>query len=233
MQDTYVIATWGDVIASSFNDLFSGVLVFVPKLIFAFLVFFIGLVVAVFVGRVIAQAIRALRIDHVLRSLGLEEYFDRAGFRMDSGAFIGGLVKWFFILVFLMAALSVLELTAVTSFLGDAVLTYLPNVIVAAFVLMIAAVLGDVASSVAAGAARAAKIPSAGLVGAVVRWAIWIFAILAALTQLGIFRELIIVVVQATVYMLALAGGLAFGLGGKDAAARFIDKMSKEVSNHH
>jgi hypothetical protein len=232
MQDTFV-ATWGQVIALSFNRLFGGVLVFVPKLIFAFLVFFIGLVVSVFVGRVIAQAVRALRIDHVLRSLGLEEYFDRAGFRMDSGAFVGGLVKWFFILVFLMAALNVLELNAVTSFLGDAVLTYLPNVIVAAFVLLIAAVLGDVASAVASGAARAAKIPSAGLVGAVVRWSIWIFALLAALTQLGIFRELIIVVVQAVVYMLALAGGLAFGLGGKEAAARFIEKMSKEVSNHH
>lgn len=232
MQETFV-ATWGQVIAASFNRLFSGVLVFVPKFIFAFLVFVIGLVVAMFVGRVVAQAVRALRIDQVLRSLGLEEYFDRAGFRMDSGAFIGGLVKWFFVLVFLLAALSVLELNAVTDFLSDAVLTYLPNVVVAALVLLIAAVLGDVASAVAAGAARAAKMPSAGFVGTVVRWSIWIFALMAALTQLGIFRELIIVIVQAFVYMLALAGGLSFGLGGKDAASRFIEKLSKDVSNHH
>lgn len=233
MAEANLIQTWGDVLVTSFQALFSAMLVFVPKFLFALIVFLIGIFIAVTLGRVVMQAIRSLKIDHVLRSLGFEEYIERAGWKLDSGAFIGGLVRWFFILVFLMAALSVLQLTAVSTFLSSVVLTYLPQVIVAAAVLLIAAVLGDVASKVASGAARAARMPSAGLLGGVVKWAIWIFAIFAALMQLGLFQELILTVVQAFVYMLALAGGLAFGLGGKDAASRYIDKLKQDISNHH
>lgn len=228
-----LVTTWGSVLATSFERMMSGVLVFVPKFLFALIVFLVGLFVAVTLGRVVMHVIRSLKVDHVLRSLGFEEYVERAGWKLDSGAFIGGLVRWFFVLVFLLAALDVMQLSAVTEFLSNAVLVYLPNVIVAALTLLIAAVLGDVASRVASGTARAAKIPSAGFVGGVVKWAIWVFAIFAALMQLGLFQELILTVVQAFVYMLALAGGLAFGLGGKDAAARYIEKLRSDISNHH
>lgn len=228
-----LVQTWGDVLAASFQRLFGGILVFIPKFLFALIVFLIGMFVAVTLGRVVMHAIRSLKIDNVLRSLGLEEYVERAGWKLDSGAFIGGLVRWFFILVFLLAALDVLQLTAVSTFLSSVVLTYLPQVIVAAGVLLIAAVLGDVASKVVSGAAKAARMPSAGLLGGVVKWAIWVFAIFAALMQLGLFQELILTVVQAFVYMLALAGGLAFGLGGKDSASRYIEKLRQDISTHH
>lgn len=228
-----LVQTWGDVLVASFQRLLGGTLVFVPKFVFALVVFLVGMFIAVTVGRIVTQAVRSLKIDHILRSLGLEEYVERAGWHLDSGAFVGGLVRWFFILVFLLAALDVLELNAVTRFLNDAVLTYLPQVIVAVLVLLAGAVLGDVASKVVTGAARAASMPSAGFVGGVVRWAVWVFALLAALFQLGLFQELILTVVQAFVYMLALAGGLAFGLGGKDAASQYIERLRRDISNHH
>lgn len=228
-----LVQNWGDVLAASFQRLLGGILVFIPKLIFAFIVLIIGLFVAITLGRVVMHAIRSLKIDNALRSLGLEEYVERAGWKLDSGAFIGGLVRWFFILVFLLAALDVLQLAAVSMFLSNVVLTYLPQVVVAAGVLLIAAVLGDLASKIVSGAARAARMPSAGLLGGVAKWAIWVFAIFAALLQLGLFQELILTIVQAFVYMLALAGGLAFGLGGKDAASRYIEKLRQDISNHH
>ena len=228
-----LVQTWGDVLIASFQRLFGGIVVFVPMFIFALIVFVVGMVIAVALGKLVAQVVRSLKVDHALRSLGFEEHVERAGFHLDSGAFLGGLVRWFFILVFLLAAFDVLQLRAVTDFLGQVVLVYVPQVIVAALVLLVAAVVGDIASRVVAGAARAARMPSAGLLGGVVKWSIWVFAILAALFQLGVFRELILTVIQAFVYMLALAGGLAFGLGGKDAAARYLEKLRSEMSNHH
>ncbi len=227
-----LVQTWGDVLTASFERVLSGTLVFVPKFLFALIVFLVGMFVAVTLGRVVMHAIRSLKIDHILRSLGLEEYIERAGWKLDSGAFIGGLVRWFFVLVFLLAALDVLQLGAVSKFLSGVVLTYLPNVIVAAMVLLIAAVLGDAASRIVTGSARAAHMPSAGLAGGVAKWAIWVFALFAALMQLGLFQQLILTIVQAFVYGLALAGGLAFGLGGKDSAARYIEKLRSDIANH-
>ena len=227
-----LVQTWGDVLVASFQRLLGGTLVFVPKFVFALVVFLVGMFIAVTVGRIVMQAVRSLKIDHVLRNLGLEEYVERAGWHLDSGAFVGGLVRWFFILVFLLAAFDVLGLNAVTRFLSDVVLTYMPQVLIAVLVLLAGAVVGDVASKVISGAARAASMPSAGFIGSVVRWSVWVFALLAALFQLGLFQELILTVVQAFVFMLAGAGALAFGLGGKDAAARYIERLRQDMTNH-
>lgn len=227
------LQTYGESLVITFNKLLEGVVVFVPKLVFALIVFLVGLFVAVTLGRVVAQAIRALKVDHVLRNLGAEEYIERAGWRLDSGAFVGALVRWFFILVFLLAVFDILSLSAVSVFLSDVVLAYLPQVIVAALVLLVGAVVGDLASHVVSGTARAAGMPSSGLLGSVARWAIWIFAFVAALLQLGLFQELLLTIVQAFVFMLAGAGALAFGLGGKEHASQFIDKLKRDMSNHH
>ena len=227
------LQTYGDALILTFNKLLEGVVVFVPKFIFALVVLFVGLFVAVTLGRVVAQAIRALKVDHILRNLGVEEYVERAGWRLDSGAFLGALVRWFFILVFLLAVFDILELSAVSVFLSDVVLAYLPQVIVAALVLLVGAVVGDLAGHVVSGAARAAAMPSAGLLGSVTRWAIWIFSLVAALLQLGLFQELLLTLVQAFVFMLAGAGALAFGLGGKEHASQFIEKLKRDMSNHH
>jgi hypothetical protein len=133
-------------------------------------------------------------------------------------------VKWFVILVFLMASLQVLGLVAVTYFLQSIVVGFLPNVIIAVLILLVAAVLAEVAQSVVVGAARAADIRGAGIAGTVAKWAIWIFAILAAMEQLQIAQGILQTLFTGVVVALALAFGLSFGLGGQEAAARFIEK---------
>ena len=227
------LQTYGESLVVTFNKLLEGTVVFVPKLIFALVVFLVGLFVAVTLGRVVMQAIRALKVDHVLRNLGAEEYIERAGWHLDSGAFVGALVRWFFILVFLLAVFDILGLSAVSVFLSDVVLAYLPQVIVAALVLLVGAVVGDLAGHVVSGTARAAAMLSSGFLGSVARWAIWIFAFVAALLQLGLFQELLLTIIQAFVFMLAGAGALAFGLGGKEHASQFIEKLKRDMSNHH
>lgn len=225
-----LLQTWSQVLTYSFQNLWSGVLEFVPKLLVSIIIFVVGWVVGVVLGRWIGQIVHALRVDRALHSLGVNEIVNRAGFRLDSGAFIGSLVRWFVIIVFLVAALDVLGLSQVNVFLQQVVLGYIPNVIVAAFILVIAAVVADPLQKVVAGSARAADVPSAELLGGVTRWAIWLFAFLAALNQLGIAGAFFQTLFTGIIAMLALAGGLAFGLGGKEAAARFIERLRSDIS---
>ncbi|OGF49502.1 hypothetical protein A2W40_03855 [Candidatus Giovannonibacteria bacterium RIFCSPHIGHO2_01_45_12] len=227
-----LVQTWGDVLIASFQVLWGGVVAFVPKLIVALVVFIIGWVIAVALGKVVVQMMRSLKVDMALRSLGMEEAVSRAGMKLDSGAFVGGLVRWFFILVFLLAAVDVLGLSQVTEFLRSVVLAYIPQVIVASLILVAAALLADVAYNVVSGTARAAGLPSAGFLGGVSKWAIWVFAILAALYQLGIAGPFVQTLFTAFVAMVAIAGGLAFGLGGKDIAARFLERLRSDISNN-
>ena len=222
-------STWGMTLQQSFNSLLYGTINFLPNLVLAIIIFVIGWFLGVLIGRVIAQAIRAIKVDHALRSAGVEEVVNRAGWTLNSGEFIGALVKWFIIIVFLLAALSVMGLTSVTIFLQLGLLPYLARVIVAVMIIAIAAVVAEVAQSVVSGSARAAGVSSAGFAGTVAKWAIWIFAILAALDQLGV-TPFVQTIFTGVVVALSIAFGLAFGLGGQEAAARFIERTRGDIS---
>ena len=224
-----IVQTWLSVLERSFQDLVTGMISFIPNLVFAVVIFILGWVVGSIVGRLLAQAIKGLQIDHALKSAGVDEVVERAGFHLDSGKFIGGLVKWFVIVIFLVASLEVLGLTQVTMFLEQVVLLYVPQVIVAALILVVGAVVADVASRVISGAAMAAGVSSANLAGTVARYSIWIFAVLAALGQLGVATPFVQTLFTGIVVALSLAFGLAFGLGGQESAARFIDRVRSEI----
>src|SRR3989344_1570636 len=157
-----LLQTWGDVLIVSFQQLWTGVVGFLPKLIVAVVIFIVGWVIALALDRLVAQLFRALKVDRALQSVGIEEPLARAGLRLDSGAFIGALVIWFFIIVFLVASVGVLGLTQVNIFLSDVVLVYLPKVIVAAIILVVSAVLADAVKRLVTGSAKAAHLPSAG-----------------------------------------------------------------------
>lgn len=226
-----IVQTWGDVLNNSFQGLWMGVVLFVPKLIIALVIFIIGWIVAVALGKVVEQIVKALKVDVALKSIGADEPLERAGMKLDAGAFLGGLVRWFVILVFVLAAIDVFGLTQVTEFLRGVVLVYIPQIIVAALILVAAALLADVAQRVVEGSAKAAHLPSSGLLGGMTKWSIWVFAILAALYQLGIAGPFVQTLFTAFVAMLALAGGLAFGLGGKDHASKFLDRLKSDISS--
>lgn len=221
--------TWGDVLRASFQQLWAGVAEILPKILIAIVVLIIGWIIAAAVGKLIAKVIRAFRVDKALQGLGAEGPISRAGFKLDAGGFVGALVKWFLFIVFVVAAMDVLQLTQVNIFLRDVVLGYLPRVIIAALVLVIAAAIADLAKRVISGSAKAANLGSAGFLGGIAKWAIWIFALLAALYELGVASALIQTIFTGFIAMLAIAAGLAFGLGGKEAAGRYIEKLRQDI----
>jgi hypothetical protein len=224
-----IFSQWSMTLQQSFNNLLWATVNFLPNLVLAIIIFVIGWFLGVLIGRVIAQAVKAIKVDHALKAAGVEEVVNRAGWSLNSGEFIGALVKWFVIIVFLLAALSVLGLTSVTLFLELGLLPYLARVIVAVMIIAIAAVVAEVAQSVVAGSARAAGVTSAGFAGTVAKWAIWIFAILAALDQLGV-TPFVQTIFTGVVVALSIAFGLAFGLGGQEAAARFIERTRGDMN---
>src|SRR3989338_7127417 len=128
-----MIEAWVDVLRQSFQDIWMGVADFIPYLIGAVIIFIVGWVVGSLLGQVVAQIIKVLPVDTALRHARVEEVLKRAGFNLDSGKFLGALVKWFVIIVFLVASLDVLGLQQVNLFL-EKVLLYLPDVIVAVFI---------------------------------------------------------------------------------------------------
>jgi len=224
-----LVGAWGVGLGESFQTISMGLANFLPKIIIALVIIIAGWAVGAVLGRVTAQVIKLLKFDKVLQRAGVEDVVSRAGFRLNSGAFLGELVKWFIIVVFLVAAFDVFGLTQVNIFLKDVVLGYIPQVIVAVLILLIAAVLADSMQKVVVGSAKAAEVDSANFFGAVTKWSIWTFAILIALSHLGIAPQFMYTLFTGFVAMLALAGGLAFGLGGRDAAAKYIDKIKQDI----
>lgn len=224
------ISTWSEVLSLSFRNLWLGVVGFVPNVLVAIIVVLLGWGIGVLFGRVISQIIKSLKVDEALRRAGVENFLNKGGVNLNSGAFLGGLVRWFIILVFLVGAFEILGLSQVTLFLRD-ILDYLPNIVVAVLILVAASLVAEVMRKIVLSSAMTADISSAAFLSTVAKWVIWVFAILVALSQLGIAVSFIQTIFTGLVVALSLALGLAFGLGGQEAASRVIEKMSKEISS--
>lgn len=223
------VQTWGEAITLSLLNLWDRFINFLPSLVGAVLVFVAGWIVAIALGKVIEHIVKMVKVDEALEKAGTKARFQKAGVEINIAKFLGGLVKWFLILVFLMAATDILKLVQVTTFLNSIVL-YLPNVVVAAVILAVAFLVANFVFAVVKGSTKVAGIVSATLLATVAKWAIVIFGFLAALVQLGIAASLINTLFIGLVAMLALAGGLAFGLGGKDEASAVLKKLRQEIS---
>jgi small-conductance mechanosensitive channel len=226
-----VFSTWADVLSQSFQNIFAGLVAFIPNLVVAIVIFIVGWLVGVGLGRVVAQIVNSLRIDQALKSTGIESLLSRAGYELSVGKFLGFLVEWFFIIVFLVASLQVLGLTQVNDFLRQVVLGYLPQVIVAVLILLVAAVVAESSERVVTGSAKAASLNAAGFLGKVARYAIWIFALLVALEQLNVAVGFIQTLFTGVVIAVSLAIGLAFGLGGQATASRYLDRLHSEIKD--
>ncbi len=219
-----------DLLGNSIITTGQGVINFIPTLVLAVIIFAIGWIVAALIERVIESLFKSARVDSLLRSAGLEDVMKRTGYALNSGRFVGALVKWFIIIVFLVVSFEILQLQQVNAFLQGEVLSFLPKLIVSILILMVAVVIADAMQKIVTASAHAAHVKSAHLLGVLSRWAIWIFALLAVLSILGI-GELLSTIITYLFAGVALAIGLAFGLGGKDYAAGVIDRTMHKLSD--
>lgn len=219
-----------DVLQSAFIDLWAGTVLFVPRLLFAVIIFILGLILAGVLYKIVIRLSKVLHIDELMQKLELDLMFKRAGLKLDIGKSLGWLVKWFIIIFALIAAADILEWDQVTLFLTT-IVEYIPNVLIAIIILLVGMILANFVQEIIKTGLEAAKMHSTCFLAGIARWAIIIFSFMAALVQLGIAEALIQVLFTGFVAMIALAGGLAFGLGGREYASRILNQLSKDLSS--
>src|SRR5664279_3090749 len=142
-MNSFGLDTWGSVFTQSYQNLWWSFIQFTPRLIVAVVFFVVGWVLGSLIANAIEQVFRSLKIDSLFASIGAEGFFRKAGMNLNTGYFVGQVVRWFIIIVFLLPSLNLVGLTDVSLFLTGSVLAFLPQVIIAAFVLIIAAVVSE------------------------------------------------------------------------------------------
>jgi hypothetical protein len=217
-----------DGLANSLASLWLGIASFLPSLFGAILILIVGLIVAAALGSIVERVLDALKIDRALGRAGVDTHVTRGGLRLRAAYLCGQIVRWFFIVVFVLAAADTLGMYALTAFLRD-VLAYIPNVIVAALILVASLAIANILARLVAASTTAARLSGAGVLSTITWWSIVLFGIFAALLQLNVAAAIIQTLVTGVIAMLALAGGLAFGLGGRSYAEHLLDKLRRRT----
>ncbi len=222
--------TWGEVFNASLQELWWGFMLFAPKLIIAIILFIIGWVLSSVVAKAFEQVFHALNIDRFFNKTGLQNVLHKGGLTLNTGYFIGQIMRWFVLIVFLLPSLALVGLGSIAEFLRYDVLMFLPKVIVAAFVLIVATIISDALSRSILAGAKSMSISSAHMLATVAKYSIWVFAFIVALEQLGVNSAYMQILFTGVIGMFAIAGAIAFGLGGKEHASRFLSKIGDEMN---
>src|SRR5215212_6445152 len=219
---TTTISSWGDAVFLSLSNALNAFLTAIPLVIGALIIIIIGWLIASAVARLVTELLRRAGADRVFAEHGGSVYGERAK-SIKPSRVAGDLVKWLIRLVFLVAAANVLGMPQVSQLLND-VLLWIPNLIVAAVILLVAPLLARfVRSAIEVGAGQMG-FTNAPLLGRIAEVAIIAFAVVVAINQIGIAANLVNTLFIGIVGALALAFGLAFGLGGRDVAAQLTQR---------
>lgn len=220
----------GLVLKESLSSVWGAFAQFVPILLLAIVVFIVGMLIASVVGKAVSQLITATKVDKLFESAGFKNSLSRAGLSLDLGKFFGVIIKWFIAIVFLMASLQILNLTQVSGFIGQMVLLYLPKIIVIVIILILAAIIADVVKKIVITSSKIVNVNSSEAFGSVAKYAVWVMAVILILSQFEGIDQYAITLFTGIVAFLVISLGLSFGLGGKEAASKTINRISDNMS---
>jgi hypothetical protein len=215
---------------ASFRDAFSMILSAIPRILGFIIIVAIGWFVSTLLARGVTGLLRAIRFDEWMQKSGIGDFMAKMGTGTDSAGIVASLVKWLVRIVVLLVAFDVLGLPAVSDVMRQ-LLLWLPNLVVAIFVLFIGGIAARALSNIVRGATAEAGFVNPETLANVVRTTVWAFAIVVAINQLGIATNLINTLFTGFVGALALAMGLAFGLGGRDLASRTLENWYDQAQD--
>jgi len=223
-----MVQNWADITAQALQSLWQGAIAFIPVLLGVIIVFVIGWFFAVLIGKIVTEILKRLKFNQIFEKGGWRAAMQKAEIKVDAAGFIGAIVKWVLIIAVLQVAVGILGWTDFAVLLGK-VIDYLPNVIIAALIFVVAVVVADILQKVIVVAAESANFSYTRLAGTIVKWAIWIFAVLAILRQLVIVPELVETLFSAIVYGVVATFVIAFGLGGRDMASETLKELKGKL----
>lgn len=223
-----IIADWASITIQALQDVWQGFLSFIPSLLGAIVVLVVGWIFSAGVSRLITEVLRRIKFNQILEKGSWDEALAKADIKVDASAFIGAIVKWILVIVFLLAAVEIIGLEQFAAFLQN-VLNYLPNVVVAALIFVATVIVVDIVEKVLRASVESIKVGYGHMVSVVVKWSIWVFAFLAILMQLRVTPALIQTLFTGLVALIVIGGGIAFGLGGKDVAGEVVRDLYKKL----
>lgn len=224
-----MVQDWSTVTLQALQSAWQGFLSFIPNLIAAIIVFVIGWFIAIGIGKLIAEILIRLKFNKLFEKTGWREALEKAELKVNPSEFIGAIFKWILVIVFLMLAADILGLNAFATWLGR-IVSWLPNLVAAAAIFVVAIIVADILEKIVKATVRKIEVKYADFLGTATRWGVYIFAGFAILLQFEIAETIINALIIGLVGMISLALGLAFGLGGKEAAAKLIEDLKGKIS---
>ena len=225
--------TYGEWSLSVIQPFLQDFISFLANLLLAIIVFIIGYLISVGIGKLVTEILKSIRFNKLFEKEGWRRSLQRANLDVNPAEFIGAIFKWVFVIVSLLVAVDVLRLTAFAGLLSQ-VLNYLPNLIVAVLIFVVAIVISDIVEKLVRITVERLKVGYGYVASSIVKWAIWVFAFMLILDNLLpaslLIKTLYTSIVYGIVGALALGVGLAIGLGGKNTAEKIISDMHRNIT---
>lgn len=212
-----------ETIISSLNQGLFSVIAFLPSFFAGLIILLIGIILGSIVKKLVIGLLDALKVESYLKKYGVTE-----GKEISWTGILSEITRWAVIILFLIPTADVWKLPQITTILNSFLL-YLPNVFVAAIIGFVGLILARIASDLVAASTKKLSPEASHTMASATRVAVIIFVLLAVLNQLGVAQDLVRILFTGFVAMIALAGGIAFGLGGKDSARDLLDSFRKKA----
>jgi sensor histidine kinase YesM len=214
------------VLNNYFLSLYSSIINGVLVLLTALVVFFFGWLVAVLVKWILEFVLSKIQIKEWFKRAGLSKYVEDFTWEERLDKILAEIGFFVVLIVFLMASLDILGLSAVSSFIRS-VVNYIPKAVAGGLILLAGFLFGELTRKAVSGILRGLEKKSASGVGVFIKWVIVVFAFLAALNTWGVAVEIVNTLAMGIVLFVALAGGLAFGLGGQEIAREILENVKR------
>jgi len=215
------------ILVHSLRDFATDLLAIVPRLVAVLILVIAGWIAARLLRKLTVRSLRLARIDLAAEKAGIEDFLVQGGVRMTAVTIVGNLVYWAVNLVVLLAALSALGVNTAGELFNRMVL-FIPNVIAAVVVLIFGALLAQFIGTLVFTYLSNLGVTGPGAISAIARWAVIVFVLAISLEQLKIGGQILVSAFQIAFGAFCLALALAFGLGGREWAARMLDSFFRK-----
>jgi len=223
------VIEWENLIVVPVREMLTKIMAYLPVLLGALVILVVGWLVAKAIRRIVDWLLKTVRFDMMADKSGISEVLRKGNLKTTAREVVSGLVYWLIMIMVFVMVVNALGLPKASDILAS-LFAYIPKVIAALFVLVVAMFLANFVSGIVRTAAGNANLPNPDIFAGISRWAIIIFAVTISLGELGIGTVLVTATFNIILGGIVLALAIAFGLGGKDAAARYLDELKQKRS---
>ena len=223
------VIEWENLIVEPVREMLTKIMAYLPVLLGALVILIVGWLVAKAIRRIVDWLLKTIRFDTLADKAGISEVLRKGNLKTTAREVVSGLVYWLIMIMVLVMVVNALGLPKASDILAS-LFAYVPKVIAALLVLVVAMFLASFVSGIVRTAAGNANLPRPEIFAGISRWAIIIFAVTISLGELGIGTLLVTTTFNIILGGVCLALALAFGLGGKDAAAKYLEELKQKRS---